>query len=237
MLSKKPGTLNPERKAMKDLEKPRAEEITRLHNELVGHLRQSLDKAIRIGELLTEQKATLKHGQWGGWINDNLPFTDRTTRNYMRLYRKRDQLKTENVSDLKQAYLVIAKPLQLEQLPDEPATELTATQWEELIESLNQDIEDERCHIKPYKGKLADSMFGEWNDGSMTDEEIKQWLCLMEVNMFACFWQGAAHHRGLDEVPEGIQQALIDFQLDAEIWKPMCKEGCQQDWESRVSTH
>jgi len=224
---------------MRELEKPRAEEITRLHKEIVGHLRQSLDKAIRIGELLAEQKASLKHGEWGSWIDENISFTDRTARNYMRLYRKRDLIKTEGVSDLKQAYLVIAKPLQLEQLPDEPAhMALTATQWEELIESINEDIEDERCHIKPYEGKLADSMFGKWKDGSMTDEEIKQWLCLMAVNMFTCYWQGTAHHHGVDRIPESIQQALIDFQFDAEIWKPMCKGECPQGWATEeVFTH
>ena len=36
--------------------KTRTQEIVRLHGEVVGHLRQSLEKAIRIGQLLSEQK-------------------------------------------------------------------------------------------------------------------------------------------------------------------------------------
>jgi hypothetical protein len=94
---------------MNQLQKPRAEEITRLHNEIISNLRQSLDSAIRIGQLLIEQKDDLKHGQWGLWIQDNLPFTDRTARNYMRVYRERDRLKTETVSDLQSAYKLLAR--------------------------------------------------------------------------------------------------------------------------------
>ena len=40
-------------------------------------------------------------------MNDNLPFTDRTARNYMRMYHERDRLKTETVSDLTGAYKLI----------------------------------------------------------------------------------------------------------------------------------
>lgn len=83
-------------------------EIVRLHGEIVDSLRRSLDKAILIGELLTAQKKELKHGEFGPWIADNLPFTDRSARNYMRLFRQRARLKTENVSDLAAAYKALA---------------------------------------------------------------------------------------------------------------------------------
>jgi len=93
---------------MHKLEINKSQEITRLHNEIISNLRSSLENAIKIGELLIDQKANLKHGQFTAWIKDNLPFTDRTARNYMRVYSKRDQLKTETVSDLKSAYLLLS---------------------------------------------------------------------------------------------------------------------------------
>ncbi|NQT03272.1 MAG: DUF3102 domain-containing protein [Planctomycetes bacterium] len=89
------------------IEKSRKEEIISLHNEISGFLKVSLDKAIRIGELLIEQKAGLKHGEFGRWIATNLPFTDRTARSYMNCYRRRHQLKTESVSDLTGAYKLL----------------------------------------------------------------------------------------------------------------------------------
>ena len=57
-----------------NIEKRRIDEIGQLHNEIIGHLKTSLEKAIRIGELLSEQKDSLKHGEFIPWIKDNLPF-------------------------------------------------------------------------------------------------------------------------------------------------------------------
>jgi len=89
----------------------RAQEISKLHEEIVGHFRSSLENAIRIGALLTDQKAELKHGEFESWITANLPFTGRTARNYMHIYRERDWIKTESVSDLNGAYKLIANPV------------------------------------------------------------------------------------------------------------------------------
>ena len=93
---------------------PVEDKISRLHGEIVGHLKQSLISAIQIGQLLTEQKQKLKHGEFGKWIKTNLPFTNRTARNYVRLYLERDRLKTETVSDLKSAYRLLNQPKVIE---------------------------------------------------------------------------------------------------------------------------
>lgn len=97
---------------MNSIEKSRIEEIRRLHTEILNSLKMSLEKAIRIGNLLTKQKENLKHGEFTKWVNDNLPFTDRTARNYMRVFQEKDRLKTETVSDLTTAYqsLIEHKP-------------------------------------------------------------------------------------------------------------------------------
>jgi len=89
---------------MKTIEKRLVAEINKLHGKILNSLKMSLGKGIRIGELLAEQKENLKHGEFTAWVNCNLPFTDRTARNYMRLFQERDRLKTENVSVLKDAY-------------------------------------------------------------------------------------------------------------------------------------
>ena len=95
---------------MKAIEQNRIKEICTLHGELVQLCRTSLEKAMRVGELLTEQKASLKHGEWGLWVTNNLPFTERTASNYTRLFRERARLKTETVSDLGQAYKLLMEP-------------------------------------------------------------------------------------------------------------------------------
>ena len=87
-----------------------AQEIARLHTEVLSCVKVGLETAIRIGELLTQQKEKLGHGYFTRWINANLPFTDRTARNYMRLYEGRDRLKTETVSVLTEGYKLLAFP-------------------------------------------------------------------------------------------------------------------------------
>ena len=93
-----------------DIEKSRITEINQLHTEIGGYLMMTLDKAIRVGELLQEQKGGLKHGEWLPWVEGNLSFTSRTARNYMQTFKKKEYLKSENVSDLAGAYKTLANP-------------------------------------------------------------------------------------------------------------------------------
>ena len=87
-----------------------ATEIARLHGEVESAIRTSLEKAMRIGELLVETKANLGHGRFLPWVEANLPFTDRTARSYMRIHRDRDRLKSESVSNLTGAYKLLSTP-------------------------------------------------------------------------------------------------------------------------------
>ena len=88
----------------------RAQEIATLHGEIQQHLRTTLDHAIRIGELLTAQKAELAHGQWLPWLRENAPFAERTARDYMRFYYRRDELKTARLADLSDARRYLGGP-------------------------------------------------------------------------------------------------------------------------------
>lgn len=82
-------------------------EIKLLHAELLTAAKTTLEKAIRIGELLTQERDRLRHGEWLSWVRVNLPFTDRTARNYLQVFEQRDRLKLESVSDLSDAYRLL----------------------------------------------------------------------------------------------------------------------------------
>ena len=90
---------------MTSLQIQRASEIEQLHNEIVDHVRISVSKAIRIGELLTEQKAELRHGRWLRWLEENVPFGRKTADRYRRLYKYREKM--VNVTNLTEAYRAI----------------------------------------------------------------------------------------------------------------------------------
>ncbi len=82
-------------------------EIHRLHAEILSHARTSLDKAIRIGEVLTTVKDTMKHGAWLPWIDENAPFSKRAAQRYMLCFDHREELKNANLAHLEDAYALM----------------------------------------------------------------------------------------------------------------------------------
>jgi len=83
-----------------------AEKINELHQGLAKTMRLGIEAAVQIGELLTAKKAELKHGEFTPWVDTYLMFSNRTARNYMRLYANRDfVLSVRNMSG---AYAILA---------------------------------------------------------------------------------------------------------------------------------
>jgi Protein of unknown function (DUF3102)/DNA N-6-adenine-methyltransferase (Dam) len=83
-------------------------EINSLHQEILGAARTSLESAIRVGELLVQQKATLKHGDWLPWLEANIQFSRYTAANYMRVYDRREELKCVTITHLTDVYRLLA---------------------------------------------------------------------------------------------------------------------------------
>lgn len=87
----------------------------------IGHLHAGINQkgrivlqdALMIGALLNRQKHALRHGEWLKFLNESLPFDERTARRYMRLDRDREAIfKSDNVADLdlSRAYRILSLP-------------------------------------------------------------------------------------------------------------------------------
>jgi hypothetical protein len=91
-----------------------AAEICVEHERAYGKAREALEHARRAGELLLEAKARAGHGGWLGWLQANVPFSERTAQGYMRLARQWDALqgKSATVADLglREALALLAAP-------------------------------------------------------------------------------------------------------------------------------
>lgn len=87
---------------MSNLTNNRVIEIQTLLSELNQALKMSVGKAIRIGQLLSEQKTDMGHGEFLPWLESNFEMSERTAQKYMMLYRHRD--KTALNADLHEAY-------------------------------------------------------------------------------------------------------------------------------------
>lgn len=72
----------------------RADEIRELHADIGLLYAASLQKAFRIGELLSEQKAECRHGEWLPWLEANFSgvISSQTAQQYMRMHENRELL-------------------------------------------------------------------------------------------------------------------------------------------------
>jgi hypothetical protein len=84
--------------------KDSADEINQLHEANCTHAKQTIENAIRIGELLSIERAKHKHGEWLPWLKANIKFDQKTAHNYRRIYKHRDKL--GNVPNLTEAYRI-----------------------------------------------------------------------------------------------------------------------------------
>ena len=75
-----------------NLEATQAQRINELHDHLESLLNKSLSAALEIGERLNQVKNELPHGSFGAWIDQNLKFSDRTARSYMKLDNNRAEI-------------------------------------------------------------------------------------------------------------------------------------------------
>jgi hypothetical protein len=95
---------------------PTAKKINLLHDSIFQAGRTTIKNAIKIGELLTKRKVKAGHGNWLRWVEDNLSFSARTASNYVRIFERRNELKSETLSDLTAAYKLLGILVEPEQL-------------------------------------------------------------------------------------------------------------------------
>jgi hypothetical protein len=91
----------------KTLNQYHAEQLNELYDQVSENVKAAFDAGIVFGEKLTEYKELCGHGHWESWLEANVKFSARTARRYMDVFEYREQLKSDNVSDLTLAYEMI----------------------------------------------------------------------------------------------------------------------------------
>jgi hypothetical protein len=72
--------------------------IREAHADTRSAAQRAAERALEAGRHLLEAKATLKHGQWSGWLKDSVGFSERTAQRYMQLVRS--GMESATVADL-----------------------------------------------------------------------------------------------------------------------------------------
>lgn len=92
--------------ALFSIDSPKIQILTAKILELKKTLfRDAVETVIETGEYLTEAKRALSHGNWCRWLAENVPFTDRTAENYIKL-TKLSRANTQLIAYLKDAGIV-----------------------------------------------------------------------------------------------------------------------------------
>jgi hypothetical protein len=109
---------------------PAIARIRTLADELEAMGTTVLMKAVEVGNLLSEAKAALPHGQWIPWLEKNVNFNARTAQRWMKVAEEHaaGRLKYDSVSYLSEAYQlsVAPRPSTAEERTTEPKTEAPA---------------------------------------------------------------------------------------------------------------
>jgi hypothetical protein len=109
---------------------PAVARIRTLADELENMGTTVLKKAVEVGNLLSEAKEALPHGQWIPWLEKNVNFNARTAQRWMKVAEEHaaGRLKYDSVSYLSEAYQlsVAPRPSTAEERTTKPKPEVPA---------------------------------------------------------------------------------------------------------------
>jgi len=106
------------------------EEITREinteHRQVETHKRNTIQHAIRCGELLLEMKRRVGHGNWLAWVGEHFEASERTARNYMEIAKSAAVADLSDDTTMRSALRTLASRSQAEETKGEQAATMPA---------------------------------------------------------------------------------------------------------------
>ena len=132
----------------------------------------AMEGAIQIGQRLQEAKEQVGHGNFEAWCNENLNYSSRTARNFMRIA---DEYGGENglISNRKMSSdLSISNALSLLKVPEEDRKKFVE---EHNVEDMtNKDLEDEIRKLKAEKATLEEEVANVAKDRSEVHGKLEE---------------------------------------------------------------
>ncbi len=168
------------------------ETVTTEIRSLVQQAQQlALVYAIEIGRRLYEAKSLLPHGEWGGWLKENVPFSQSTANNLMKIFDEygADQISIFGAEANSQTLgnLPYTKALKLLAIPADEREEfvenndvesLSSRELEQLIkerDAAKEDADALREELDALKA-AAETKTGEADDAAAREEDLRKQL-------------------------------------------------------------
>lgn len=89
-----------------------AREINTEHGHVEAYKRNTIQHAIRCGELLLEMKRRVGHGNWLAWVHEHFEASERTARNYMEIAKSAAVADLKEDTTMRSALRALASPPQ-----------------------------------------------------------------------------------------------------------------------------
>jgi hypothetical protein len=197
-----------------------AESINEQHRLCEAAAGKAVAHAMEAGRMLEEAKASVKHGEWGTWLEKNFQGSDRTARVYMRIHSHRAELEAKwqgsAVLSIDGALKELAAPKNEEHLG--PEWERAYRGWKEALRTPEEAdrlaaLQELDRRVRPadllpgrLHGAFAEELTGE--EMSRTFDElirtgaIANWETTKEDHL----WRLQVIRNALEEMPEGEHQ-------------------------------
>jgi hypothetical protein len=101
-------------------------EINAEHGQVETYKHNTIQHAIRCGELLLEMKQRVGHGNWLAWVEEHFEASERTARNYMEIAKSAAVADLHNETTMRSALRALASRSQPKEQKDERAGEMAA---------------------------------------------------------------------------------------------------------------
>jgi len=149
-----------------------AQQVNDEYSKMTGDMARAVQRAIRIGEMLTEAKAQVQHGGWIPWIEENLVFGRREASRYIKVYA--NGTRVSHLDSLREAVALLAEP------KDDPADSIEPSLDTEPEEYRNDpalvDRLEKETEISNNLAARIRELEEESKVGSVAEEAIQQTL-------------------------------------------------------------
>ncbi len=148
-----------------DVADPVVEEIRHEFEAAKADLQSGIAHAIRVGELLTEAKKQLRHGQWLPWLADNFEFSDRHARRFMTLAQNGHAV--SDLGSMREAFAALEPP------DDVETAERAVKRLGHLTSSGDEFLRTCRRALTTNDADAAAHAIGLWREFQIFDELLR----------------------------------------------------------------
>jgi hypothetical protein len=180
-------------------------EIKVLHQEVLGSVKMTLDKVIKIGRLLTECKEQVGYGMWMTWVEANhesLGFNYSTANNYINCYERKDDPRFSTVKNLSDIYYPQKQLEHKLEKVKEPKQEPKYKEPERVADEWNPETGHPTHYIEPKVEEAEKAEVVEEEDQDDTLEFIKEEVMKLDknhINKFSEWYEGYLEERSEKE--------------------------------------